>query len=46
MKINVTWRDYLLMTAFVFLFGAASVATVRDGLLSHMGGAWITQAMR
>jgi hypothetical protein len=40
------WRDYLLMTVILSLFGVASVATVLDGSLSHMKGAWVAQAMR
>jgi hypothetical protein len=45
-KNNMGWRDYLLMTVILSLFGVASVATVLDGSLSHMKGAWVAQAMR
>ena len=43
---NLTWRDCLLLTVAIFLFGAASVATVHDGSMFPMKGAWVAQAMR
>ena len=42
----MTYRDYLWVSVFVILLGAAMTATVSDGPLSQMKGAWITQAMR
>jgi hypothetical protein len=40
------WRDYLFMTVFLVLLGAAGAATVQDGPLPNMKGAWVSQAIR
>jgi hypothetical protein len=40
------WRDYLLITVFLALLGAASAATIADGPMSNMKGAWLSQAIR
>jgi hypothetical protein len=40
------WRDYLLLTVFLALLGAAGAATIADGPLSNMKGAWVSQAIR
>lgn len=42
----LNWREFLVLTIFVLLFGAALIANVSDGSLSHLRGAWVTQAMR
>ena len=40
------WRDFVMLSMFVLLFGAALTATVSDGPMHQMKGAWVTQAMR
>jgi hypothetical protein len=40
------WREFIVLTIFVLLFGAALIANLSDGSLSHVRGAWVTQAMR
>jgi hypothetical protein len=40
------WRDYLLLTVFLALLGAAGAATIADGPLSNMKGGWVSQAIR
>jgi hypothetical protein len=40
------WREFVVLAIFVLLFGAAMIANVSDGSLSHVRGAWLTQAMR
>jgi hypothetical protein len=40
------WREFMVLTIFVLLFGAALLANVSDGSLSRVRGAWVTQAMR
>jgi hypothetical protein len=42
----VSWREFIVLAVFVLLFGAAMIANVSDGSLSHVRGAWLTQAMR
>ena len=42
----MAWRDCIWLSVFVMLLGAAMTATVSDGSLSYMKGAWMTQAMR
>ena len=39
-------REFMVLTIFVLLFGTALIANVSDGSLSHVRGAWVTQAMR
>jgi hypothetical protein len=43
---EMTYRDYLWVSLFVILLGTAMTATVSDGPMSHMKGAWVTHAMR
>jgi hypothetical protein len=43
---KATWQDFLLLSAFVLLFGAAMTATISDGSMPYMKGAWVTQATR
>jgi hypothetical protein len=43
---QAVWRDFLLLSIFVLLFGAAMTATISDGSMPYMKGAWVTQAMR
>ena len=40
------WREFIVLTIFVLLFGAALIANLSDGSLSRVRGAWVTQAMR
>jgi hypothetical protein len=40
------WREYLFVTLFLALLGAASAATVAEGPLSNMKGAWVSRAIR
>jgi hypothetical protein len=40
------WREFIVLAIFVLLFGAAMIANVSEGSLSHVRGAWVTQAMR
>jgi hypothetical protein len=40
------WRELVWLVVFVLLFGAAMVANLSDSSMSHVRGAWITQAMR
>jgi hypothetical protein len=40
------WREFIVLAIFVLLFGAAMIANVSDGSLSHVRGAWLTQATR
>lgn len=40
------WRQFLLLSMFVSLLGAAITANVSDGSMTYMKGAWATQAMR
>lgn len=41
-----TWREYLYATVFLSLFGAGCVATISNGSMPQMKGAWVAQAMR
>jgi hypothetical protein len=41
-----SWRELVWVSVFVLLFGAALVANVSDGSLSHVRGAWVRQALR
>jgi hypothetical protein len=41
-----SWRDYLFITVFLMLLGAAGAATVLDGPLPTMKGAWVSRAIR
>jgi hypothetical protein len=40
------WREFLLLSMFVMLLGAALTATWSSGSMSEMKGAWVAQAMR
>jgi hypothetical protein len=40
------WQDFLLLSAFVLLFGAAMTVSISHGSMPYMKGAWVTQAMR
>jgi hypothetical protein len=40
------WRDLVMLTFFVFLFGAAMIANVSDGPLAGHRGTWVTHALR
>jgi hypothetical protein len=40
------WRDYHFMTVFLALLSAASAATIADGPLTNMKGAWVSRAIR
>jgi len=42
----MTYREYLWVFIFVVLLGAAMTATVSDGPMPQMKGAWVTHAMR
>jgi hypothetical protein len=42
----MAWREFIVLTTFALLFGAAMVANVTNGPLPHLRGAWVTQAMR
>jgi hypothetical protein len=42
----MAWREFVMLTMFVLLFGAAMVANVTDGRLNQLRGAWVAQAMR
>lgn len=39
-------KNFFLLSAFLLLFGAAMTATISDGSMPYMKGAWVTQAMR
>jgi len=43
---RTVWRDFLTLSMLVLLLGAALTATVSDGPMHQMTGAWVTQAMR
>jgi len=38
-------RDFFMLSMFVMLFGAALTATVSDGRLHQMKGAWVAEAI-
>jgi hypothetical protein len=40
------WRDLVVLTFLVFLFGAAMLANVSDGPLHEHRGSWVTHALR
>jgi|tagenome__1003787_1003787.scaffolds.fasta_scaffold20746554_4 hypothetical protein len=40
------WRDFLVLSVFVVLFGAALIGTMGSGSMPQMKGAWVAQAMR
>jgi len=40
------WRDLVMLTFFVLLFGAAMIANVSDGPLPEHRGTWVTHALR
>ena len=40
------WQNFSLLSAFVLLIGAAMTATISDGSMPYMKGAWMTQAVR
>jgi hypothetical protein len=40
------WRDFLVVSVFVVLFGAALMGTMGNGSMPQMKGAWVAQAMR
>jgi|tagenome__1003787_1003787.scaffolds.fasta_scaffold20646112_3 uncharacterized BrkB/YihY/UPF0761 family membrane protein len=40
------WRDWVWVSVFVILFGAALIANVSDGSMSNLRGAWVRQALR
>ena len=40
------WRDLVVLTFFVLLFGAAMIANVSDGPLTEHRGTWVTHALR
>jgi len=42
----MAWREFMVLTMFALLFGAAMVANVTDDPLPQLRGAWVTQAMR
>jgi hypothetical protein len=42
----MAWREFMVLTTFALLFGAAIVANVTDGRLHQLRGAWVAQAMR
>jgi hypothetical protein len=42
----MTWREFVLLSFFVLLLGAAMTATISDGPLSQMKGSWVTHALR
>jgi hypothetical protein len=35
------WRDWVWVSVFVILFGAALIANVSDGSMSNLRGAWV-----
>ena len=40
-----TWQELVWVSVFVLLFGAALVANVSDGSLSHVRGSWVRPAV-
>jgi hypothetical protein len=44
--IMAAWQQFLLLSMFVSLFGAAIAANISDSSMTYMKGAWATQAMR
>jgi hypothetical protein len=45
-RAEAVWSEFLLLSVFVVLFGAALTVTISDGPMSHMKGAWVTHATR
>jgi hypothetical protein len=45
-RAKVVWSEFLLLSVFVVLFGAALTVNISDGPMFHMKGAWITHAMQ
>jgi hypothetical protein len=42
----MTWREFVLLSLFMMLLGAAMTANLSDGHLSNMKGSWIVHALR
>jgi hypothetical protein len=40
------WRDLVVLTFMVLLFGAAMIANVRDGPMHEYRGSWVARASR
>jgi hypothetical protein len=40
------WRDLVVLTFLVLLFGAAMIANVNDGPMRDHRGSWVTHAVR
>jgi hypothetical protein len=40
------WGELLGLSFAVLLFGAAMIANVSESPMSHVRGAWVTQALR
>jgi hypothetical protein len=45
-RMSRNWQEFIVLGIFVLLLTAATLASVSDGSLSHMRGAWVAQAMR
>jgi hypothetical protein len=45
-RTDSVWKEFLLLSMFVVLLGAALTATWANGPMPQMKGAWVTQAMR
>ncbi len=45
-RMSWSWRDLVVLTFLVILFGAAMVANVGDGPLHEYRGSWVARASR
>jgi hypothetical protein len=45
-RMSWSWRDLVVLTFFVLLFGAAMMANVSDGPMHEYRGAWVSRASR
>ena len=41
-----SWRDLVVLTFLVLLFGAAMMANLSDGPMREYRGAWVSRASR
>jgi hypothetical protein len=45
LRTRTVWRDFFMLSMFAMLFGAALTATISDGPMHQMKGAWGAQAI-